>query len=395
MITIIKLVEDYIFSLHQSNLSGVYTYHDYNHSLKVVNAVKEIITAENINDNDAELLILSAWFHDIGYINGCQNHETTSAKIAEDFLLKQNFSIDKINIIKQLIEATRFDVEPQNYLEQVIKDADFNHFADENYIAYSELLRNEFATCNNMEFSDLEWHKKNFEILSLKHRYYTEYAKKYWQPKKENNIIDTLKKIRKIEDENNSSTKEFLKKKKLEKVDKPERGIDTMFRVTLSNHTRLSDIADSKANILLSVNAIIISIILTAIIPKLDSPNNQHLIIPTFILLIASVATIIFAILSTKPKITSGSFTKEDIDQKKVNLLFFGNFYKVKEEEYVWAINEMMKDGDYLYNTMIKDLYYLGLVLNKKYRLLRITYTIFMIGLVVSVFAFILAFAIR
>lgn len=395
MITIIKLVEDYIFNLHQSNLSGVYTYHDYNHALKVVNAVKEIIAAENINDNDAELLILSAWFHDIGYINGCQNHETSSAKIAEDFLLKQNFSIDKIKIIKDLIEATRFDVEPNTYLEQVIKDADFNHFADENYIAYSELLRNEFATCNNMEFSDLDWHKKNFEILSQKHRYYTDYAKKNWQSKKEENIIDTLKKIKKIEDENNSNTKEFLKKKKLEKVDKPERGIDTMFRVTLSNHTRLSDIADSKANILLSVNAIIISIILTAIIPKLDLPKNQHLIIPTFILLIASVATIIFAILSTKPKITSGTFTKQDIEEKKVNLLFFGNFYKVKEEEYVWAINEMMKDGDYLYNTMIKDLYYLGLVLNKKYRLLRITYTIFMIGLVVSVFAFTLAFTIR
>jgi hypothetical protein len=57
----------------------------------------------------------------------------------------------------------------------------------------------------------------------------------------------------------------------------------------------------------------------------------------------------------------------------------FGNFYKMPLEEYEWAVNEMMKDNAYLYNSMIKDLYFFGVVLEKKYRLLRITYNIFMI----------------
>jgi len=165
-----------------------------------------------------------------------------------------------------------------------------------------------------------------------------------------------------------------------------------MFRVTLNNHTRLSQIADSKANILLSVNAIIISIALSTLIPKLDSPTNSHLIIPTFIMLMFSVVSIIFAILSTRPKVSSGTFTRKDIEEKKVNLLFFGNFHKMPLEEYTWAVNEMMKDRDYLYNSMIKDLYYLGLVLDRKYKLLRSTYTIFMIGIITSVIAFVLAF---
>ena len=182
------------------------------------------------------------------------------------------------------------------------------------------------------------------------------------------------------------------KKKKKSKKEKPDRGIDTLFRVTLSNHTRLSGIADSKANILLSVNAIIISIALSSIIPKLDSPRNTHLIVPTFVLLMFSVVSIIFAILSTRPKVTRGVFTRQDIEDKKVNLLFFGNFYKMPLEEYEWAVNEMMKDNEYLYNSMIKDLYFLGLVLEKKYKLLRITYNIFMVGLIVSVIAFVIAF---
>ena len=109
-------------------------------------------------------------------------------------------------------------------------------------------------------------------------------------------------------------------------------------------------------------------------------------------MLIFSVVSIIFAILSTKPKVTKGKFTREDIEAKNINLLFFGNFYKMPYEEFEWAVNELLKDKEYLYNSMTKDLYYLGLVLARKYRLLRITYTIFMVGIVTSVIAFILAF---
>lgn len=185
------------------------------------------------------------------------------------------------------------------------------------------------------------------------------------------------------------------KGKKKSKETKPERGIDTMFRTTLNNHNNLSGLVDNKANILLSVNAIIISVSLTTIIPKLDNPSNAHLIIPTLILIISSVIAITFAILATRPSITQGSFTRKEVDDKKVNLLFFGNFYKMPFEEYSWAMNELMKDKEYVYNSMIKDLYHLGIVLEKKYRLLRVAYTIFMFGIIISVLAFLIAFKFR
>ena len=109
-------------------------------------------------------------------------------------------------------------------------------------------------------------------------------------------------------------------------------------------------------------------------------------------MLMFSVISIVFAILSTRPKVTSGVFTRKDIDERKINLLFFGNFYKMPLDEYQWAMNEMMKDREYLYNSMIKDLYFLGLVLNRKYKLLRITYNVFMFGIILSFFAFVYAF---
>ncbi|NQU84982.1 MAG: phosphohydrolase, partial [Mariniphaga sp.] len=98
--------------------------------------------------------------------------------------------------------------------------------------------------------------------------------------------------------------------------------------------------------------------------------------------------------LSTIPNISSGKFTKEDIKQNKVNLLFFGNFYKMNYEEYKWAVEELMKNDEFLYSTMIKDQYSLGKVLAKKYKLLRIAYNVFMYGLILSVIAFVLAFTI-
>ena len=76
----------------------------------------------------------------------------------------------------------------------------------------------------------------------------------------------------------------------------------------------------------------------------------------------------------------------------KVNLLFFGNFHKMKLDEFEWAMGEMMKDRDYLYGSLTKDLYFLGLVLNRKYNLLRATYAVFIVGIILSVISFAVAF---
>lgn len=189
--------------------------------------------------------------------------------------------------------------------------------------------------------------------------------------------------------------KDKKKKNKEGKPERLERGVETMFRTTLSNHNNLSRFVDNKANIILSVNAIIISVSLSTIVPKLDSPSNSHLIIPTLILIVSSLVSIVFAILATRPRVTKGSFSRNEVDEKKVNLLFFGNFYKMSYDDYNWAMNELMKDREYIYNSMIKDLYNLGIVLEQKYRLLRNTYNVFMVGIIISVLAYLIAFALR
>lgn len=396
--SLVNKSKEFVCNLFKDKLSSSYTYHNLSHTMAVVDASRTLGEIENIDKKAMEVLLVSALFHDVGYLDGRHDHEERSAEIARQFLLLEGRSETFIAEVVQLILATKKDAVPQTQLEKIIKDADFINLIDEDYCSTCEQLREEWAGTEKIQFTDEEWGRENHKFLTHFHEFYTDYAKREWTPLKQANILKLEKNLQQLKMNNemdaitdNKAIEMPNEKVKAVKI-KSSRAIDTVFRVTLANHTRLSGIADSKANILLSVNAIIISIALSTIIPKLDGPKNAHLVLPTFVMMLSSVITIISAILATRPKVTKGVFSRQDIEDKKVNLLFFGNFYKMPLAEYQWAMEEMLKNGDYMYNTMIKDLYYLGIVLEKKYRLLRHSYNIFMIGIISTVIAFVLAF---
>jgi hypothetical protein len=190
-----------------------------------------------------------------------------------------------------------------------------------------------------------------------------------------------------MEDKKSKQLKKLKTKnqKLMEKLSKdklPGRGVESMFRLTARNQINLSSIADNKANILISINSIVLTVLVSVGVGRIS--DFPEITLPAIVFTATCLITIIFAILSTRPKISSGKFTKDDIHKQKVNLLFFGNFYNMDAEEYEWAVKEMMKDSNYLYSSMIRDQYSLGKVIGKKYRLLRIAYTVFMIGIILS-----------
>ncbi|HEY0354654.1 MAG TPA: Pycsar system effector family protein, partial [Flavisolibacter sp.] len=269
----------------------------------------------------------------------------------------------------------------------------------DDFKARNQLLKQEQETVLGHKIEKKEWRKNNVLFLS-NHKYFTDYGQEILEPKKHENLLTLQKKkvAKKVEEEEEETFPYVYEaspfdpkadKKIREEQKNTERGIQTMFRTTSNNHFELSSLADGKGNIMISVNSIIVSISLTVLIARLAF--YPQYIIPTVILLIVCLSSIIFAILATRPSVNKGEFTEEDIRQKKTNLLFFGNFHKMKQDEYNWAMNEMLKDREYLYNSMIKDIYFLGVVLARKYKFLRISYTIFMWGLIVAVIAFAIA----
>jgi hypothetical protein len=189
---------------------------------------------------------------------------------------------------------------------------------------------------------------------------------------------DEKKALKKLRKEEKALAKAEAKAKA--KEENPERGIETMFRTTAKNHMQLSQIADNKANIMLSINALILSISVTGLLPQMGLHPEVRL--PLFLLLAVCLGSMVFATISTIPKLSKGITTREECDRKEGNLLFFGNFHAMKRTQYEMAMNELMNDRSYLYGSLVRDLYYLGVVLHRKYALLRISYMIFMYGMI-------------
>ena len=386
MTDILPKTEDFVTDLLSNQLDKNYLYHNLRHTQRVVKSTKEILDSYDRDGKENEAILLAAWLHDTGYTQGPENHEAHSCAIAKAYLEESNYDQNSIEKVCNLIMATQRKFDPKTISEKIIRDADASHLGQSSYTDTSEMLRQELSLLGIAEFTQKEWGEANIKMFQTEHRFYTDYAIENWQEGKDDNLKTLVKNLKKRK---KTRRKEELKVRL--KNQSPERGIQTMYRVTMRNHLKLSDIADTKANILLSVNAIIISLLLTNLIPKLDNPSNDYLIYPTGIFVLFSIASMIMSVLATRPNVTTGEFEKEDVKAKKVNLLFFGNFHQMKLDDYEWAMQELIKDQGYLYNTLTKDLYFLGVVLNKKYNLLRWTYTVFMIGMILSTIAFFVA----
>jgi len=387
---ILRSSSEYVQALLEEKLPVWSVYHNVEHTAEVVEGCEEIALGSRVSKGDLELLLLAAWFHDTGYTEAIDGHEEVSVDIARRFLIEHDYPQSRLDQVAELILATRIASQPKTLLEKVIRDADMIHTGRKSFFEKSDLLRLELERRNGRSYTQVEWLTTSLEFIA-RNQFLTEYARDEYGKRREKNLLALQEMVREAETSQAEVMEKLEQKKgraasKEEKERRPERGIETMFRVVPSNHLNLSAIADNKANLMLSTNSIIVSIVFGLLISKLDT--NPHLVIPTFLLLGVCITAIVFAILATRPKVTSGTFTRQDIKERKVNLLFFGNFHSVSLEDFEWGMNEMMRDREYLYGSMIKDLYYLGKVLERKYRYLRLCYNVFMYGLIASVVAF-------
>jgi predicted metal-dependent HD superfamily phosphohydrolase len=390
---LLEKASSFVTSLLPSKDSETFFYHNLRHTRQVVKSTKEIATGEGLDEDTMEMLLLAAWFHDTGYITDKDNHEAKSAEIARDFLQTFGYDATKIARISAAILATKMPQSPANLAEQVLCDADLAGLGSDRYEKNDERMRQELLAVSQKESTDEEWLTGTISFLQS-HRYFTNYANTHFAPVKAANLLKQQAALEGLKPKTPELEKEIKKlKEKLaveqQKQAKYSRGVETMFRTTSHNHLELSNMADHKANIMISVNSIIISLIVSVLSRKLTEYPN--LVIPTVILMLVCTATIVFAILGTRPQVTSGRFDKSLIQQSKTNLLFFGNFHSMTLEDYEWGVNELIKDDRLLYNSMIQDIFYLGKVLGKKYRLIRISYTIFMYGFVIAILAFAIA----
>lgn len=418
---LLQEAQHFIRNLFAGRTPKSIVYHNYDHTWDVVQACETMADHYGLSEADREVLLLAAWFHDTGYLTvGPKDHEEESQRIATAFLQKHHFPADRISQVNDCILATKMPPAPQNLLQQILCDADLYHLGTDGFSERNKKLREEMGNYQKEPVSKRDWRQINIDFLE-RHRYFTDYAREKLEPVKQEHLNEIREKqgrkeraqteagipvplqaldpimnpdtnaantmdIKETEDEKEKEKAKDKAREDKDKQSKSDRGVVAMFRIMSENHINLSSMADSKANIMISINTIVISILVSVLLGKLQF--YPQYIIPTILLMLVCLGAIVFSILATRPNISGGTFSQEDIRNKQINLLFFGNFFNMQLSEYDWAMKEMMKDKEYLYGSMIKDIYFLGIVLARKYKLLRISYNIFMFGLIASILAF-------
>ncbi|WP_089356372.1 HD domain-containing protein [Ekhidna lutea] len=189
--TIISRVKDYAIEVLSKKLPDNMTYHSINHTLDVVDSAEEIAAKQKIKGDDLEIIQIAAWFHDLGYAKGCENHEQNGANMAREFLSGLSYPPEKIEKIEGCIMATQIPQSPKNNLEKILCDADLMHLAHQDYFKKADLLHKEIETTKFCKIPENEWLRMNQEFLD-KHCFFTEYARKNYEVA----VKENLKKVR-------------------------------------------------------------------------------------------------------------------------------------------------------------------------------------------------------
>ena len=396
---IINQAKDFVIKFIKEHPNKKIIYHTLSHTETIVELARQISIDYEQSNNDLIPAVIAAWFVDTGYYEDYREHEESSARIAEDFLRKVGAEDEKIKEVKNCLLATKMPQKPASISQRIVCDAVLFHLAADDFGDHNKLMRKELSLLQGIPVDKKTWRKNTIQFMEG-HTYFTDFAKRHLAKRKKEN----LQKLKKKElaaatpvdpvtallqsrpgptlmpDANTEKQKE-----------NPERTIETMFRITADKNQRLSDQADAKSNILISVNVISISVLLTVLT---RSGYNISFTIPLLTLLMVSLLTIIFSILATRPFAPAGIFTMNELKEKKVNLLFFGNFYNMNFEEYYTGMLQVMDDRKFLYLSLLRDSYTQGVRLGQKYKMLKTAYNIFMYGLILAIVVFVIAYII-
>ena len=166
-----------------------------------------------------------------------------------------------------------------------------------------------------------------------------------------------------------------------------------MFRVTFQNHISLSQLADHKAAMLISVNGLIISLMIAFARYSTEHDGWSWSIAPVIVLIAGSMVSLFFAVIAARPRLSGSRITVDDVRENRGNLLFFSQFTTMTLPEFQESLGVLKKDPTLLYNSLARQLYSMGKALSKKYHHLQVSYTAFLSGVSAAIVAFLVTYA--
>jgi uncharacterized protein len=156
----------------------------------VVPAVERLAAMEGIEGEELLLLRTAAFFHDIGFIERYNDHESVSIRIAGEALPSFGYTAQQIEGISNMILATKLPQSPQNLLEEILADGDLDNLGRDDFAERSRLLRAEQEVLG-ISVSDEVWYERQLEFLQ-NHEYFTDAARRLRDAKKQQNLQELI-----------------------------------------------------------------------------------------------------------------------------------------------------------------------------------------------------------
>lgn len=294
-----------------------------------------------------------------------------------------------------LVSAARQPEPHTSSLVLILRDTLTAFYADPKF---EKRLRAMYTELDKTSASGMEgdiWYRGIAKQMQH-HRYATPFAQATFDRGKSENLSKFKKMLKKRARRMDETLAQSMKvderelrqlKKKLAKMQNvPERGTETWYRLASNNLYTRRQMLDKKANTLLAINALMLAVVLGTLYPFLTSDRNLMYALGALVL--TNLLSITFAIFATRPKLNSGHLEREAIEKKTANLMTFDDFYKMPQAEFEWAVEQATQDRNFLYGTIKRDMYRLGVDLAKRYKHIQIAYHVFLVGIIISVIMF-------
>ncbi|MCB9289117.1 MAG: hypothetical protein H6560_17540 [Lewinellaceae bacterium] len=384
---ITEQAREFVLRLFGQRQDGRLLVHNYNFADTLAGYVKAIAKEEGAGAEVLEQALLGAWFIPTGYLYDYREPAHFSVEFTRQFFGQAEYPAEKqeqvVGCILSVAEGRLLSGAAERILSDAIQATTYLQGTEDGL----PLLRLEREFLLGRKYTKVEWSRGLLEEL-LRIKLHTHSAQARFQPllaQAIHNCRQVLEKHNKKAEEEDDGSFISLERKV------PVRGVQTFFRANYRNHINLSAIADNKANIMISVNTILVSVLITFLSYRNIGENSPQILLPVVIFLVTGMASLIFAVLSARPKVTMLNPEGAAPEAVRRNVVFFGNFVTLSLEQFEEAMEDVFNDSELLYGNMVRDLYHLGKVLEKKYRYLAISYNIFMAGFIATVCTFLIA----
>jgi predicted metal-dependent HD superfamily phosphohydrolase len=370
-----------VFELfRQGSPDSLLVFRGFKRSQKVVDACREIAFASKMNGADLQAILLAAWFYDAGYAPGQGGTRQRSMELAHDFLQHAGQPESLIEAVGAAIAKAESPA-PDDLPQEILHDALLLPIASKSFLQDAELYRLEHERRTGEVIPDVEWTRRCIGFLDS-HQFRTRYAHVEYNRRRAANLVRLHKRLREQEE-----------KAVRRKVDDARfsravgRTVEDIWSIQTREEIRLLAIMDKRTSTMIHVNAIMMSLVVAILVRKLD--EHPRLIVPTLVLLTANVVTIFISVFSLRAgRAANKRLFGNDLALHDANPLVFATPRDESLTEFTQRMGALAQDADALKKSMLEQLYFGRKFIIARVKKLRLTYDVFIYGLLLSLVVF-------